>query len=662
FYHQIEKFLVKKANAIIVVNDILKKKWEKYAHNIEIVANYPTKSKKIVNNAESSDFIYIGGLSEQRGILQILKLSTLLKKYKFLLIGTYKNKHFQKYCENYILTNNLHNVKIIGQIAHQQIFSYLKNSKIGLCLLCPKIKRYQQAEPIKIFEYLQAGLPVIANKSIMIDNILTKNKCGITVNYDNLTEIADWCVNLIEDKKLYQSYSEHCKKIIENKYNWQNEAKKLKKLYNKILFKKILFLAYFFPPLGGAGVQRPLKFAKYLPQFFWQPYIVSVKDIEFISYDKTFLKELNGIPIYRTESLDLMRLMYILKRIIKRDNETDSCKIYNNTSEIVKQFCRSIVPIDDKIGWLPFAYIKAKGLIEHNKFSAIYATIGPYHTAITGYLLAKKYRLPLIIDYRDLWTQHPYLSFITTLHKNIAEQWERKVINFAKNIIVVSPDMKRQLITKYGMSLDKKVSIISNGWDKEDFDKVKITKQSEKIIITYTGGFYGWQTPKYFIKAILELKEEHCIPSNIKIQFIGNYFQNTKRILNHRRLTDIIEIIPQVSHQECINYLMNSNILLLFIGKQDGNGVLTGKLFEYLAADKPILAMIPPDGDAAKILIDYGNNYITEMNNIKRIKILFCQLIKDVKNNKKFIFNMDIRNRFERKNETEELVKILEHN
>ncbi len=419
-------------------------------------------------------------------------------------------------------------------------------------------------------------------------------------------------------------------------------------------------LAYFFPPLGGAGVQRPQKFAKYLPQFSWHPYIVTVKNVEFISYDKTSLDELKEIPIYRTGSFDPMRLIYRLRQVMNRGEITKPSRIYSETSERIKQFFRSIIPIDDKIGWLPFAYLKAKKLLNHNKFQAIYATIGPYHTAITGYKLSRKYKLPLIIDYRDLWTQHPYLIFLTRWHREISEKWERKILFFATHIIVVSPEIKRKLVNKYGRSLNIKITVIPNGWDREDFTKVNIGNQRKKIVITYTGGFYGWQTPEYFIYALLELRRENTLPLNIRIQFIGNYFRNIRKILSNKKLADIIEIVPQVSHQKCIKYLMNSDLLLLFIGEQDGKGVLTGKLFEYMATGKPILAMIPTYGDAANILRDYGNHYITEIDDIKKIKKLFCQLIKEIQNNKEFAFNTDVRDRYERRNETKQLVEILD--
>lgn len=414
--------------------------------------------------------------------------------------------------------------------------------------------------------------------------------------------------------------------------------------------RKLLLIAYFYPPLGGPGVQRPAKLVKYLEQFDVFTDVITVKDIVFHSTDNKLLKEDKAHKIIRTSSFDLMS---ILKKISKpKTNKA----VYFNTPEKYKKIIRNVFPIDDKIGWLPFVMKAGKKLFRKNRYDAVMATMGPYTSGIAAYKLAKKNKLPLIIDYRDHWTLNPYITFVTKLHKRYSKKWENKILRFASVITVVSKTMKKDLIREFGEVLKNKIKVIYNGWDADDFSNFVIWK-NEKLVIKYIGNFYGYRTPKYLLKALELLQSRGQITDDILIEFTGNYYSEIIDYIVNSKVAHMIKINSQIEHKDAIKSLMNCDALLLFIASHKGKGVLTGKLFEYLRSGKEILAMVPPEGEAAEILRHNKHDLICEMEDVEMIAKNFLKLIKILnKKSKKRKINFE----FSRENQTQEFLNYTE--
>jgi len=422
--------------------------------------------------------------------------------------------------------------------------------------------------------------------------------------------------------------------------------------------KNVLVISYFFPPLGGPGVQRVQKFVKYLPEFGWNPLILTVKNVEYIAYDESLLKEIENTEIFRSESLDPMRILYLLESF--RPKKTQ--RIYHKIAENKKRFWRDIFPVDSKIGWLPFALGKGKHIFRTYKIDAIYTTVGPYSDAVLGYLLAKKFGVPLVVDYRDLWKGKPDISYFSRLHKKFSENLEKKILQFAAKI-VMNTQFSRQKITKLFPQIKKgKFTVIYNGWDKDDFPANFRKKKNKNIIFTYTGGFYGERTPKFLVQAINELISENKLSPNLEFRFIGNYFAEIKDILQKVRKPEIIKILPQVSHRESIEKLLESDFLLLFIAKKNSEIVIPAKVFEYLEARRPILAMIPSCGEAAKIISENNAGLISEIDDIHAIKKNILKLSEFKKSDEADLYHLTTNDyeKYERKFLTGKLAEILD--
>ena len=414
--------------------------------------------------------------------------------------------------------------------------------------------------------------------------------------------------------------------------------------------KRLLLIAYFYPPLGGPGVQRPAKLVKYLDKFGVSTDVITVKDIVFHSTDNKLLKEDKAHQIIRTSSFDLMS---ILKKITKpKTNKA----VYFKTPEKYKKIIRNVFPIDDKIGWLPFVLKAGEKLFKKNNYDAVMATMGPYTSGIAAYKLAKKHKLPLIIDYRDHWTLNPYITFFSKLHKMHSRKWEKKILQFALVITVVSKTMRDDLTAEFGSELRSKIKVVYNGWDADDFSNFVIWK-NEKLSIKYIGNFYGHRSLKYLIEALELLLSRGQLSDALLFEFTGNYYAETVDYIVNSKVAHLIKTNTQIEHKEAIKSLMNCDALLLFIASHKGKGVLTGKLFEYLRSGKDILAMVPPEGEAAEILRQNKHNLICEMEDVEKIAENFLKLIKVI--NKK---NKEHKNNFEysRENQTQEFLNFVE--
>jgi len=394
--------------------------------------------------------------------------------------------------------------------------------------------------------------------------------------------------------------------------------------------KRILFISYFYPPLGGPGVQRPIKTIKYLSAKGWKIDVLTVKDIQFHSYDYKLLEESKAENIYRTFSYDVMSLYKLLKNLKSRFNKTDikktktakdnKDKIYFKTPEAIKMLVRGIFPIDDKIGWLPCAYSKAINLCRQKEYNAIIATMGPYTSGIIALKIHEKLKIPFFIDYRDHWTLNAYPQYSFRFLKKHAEHFERILLNKAYGISVVGSFMKDKLCDFFGKELNDKIEVIYNGYDEDDFSEYdRLSKANTKFVFRYIGNFYGYRNVSYFVKALKFMVKTNQLPDNVIFEFVGNYYVETLDDLNNQELKDFIKISPQVEHKTAVELIHSADVLLLFIPDINSDDVIPGKIFEYLRAKKPILAMIPENGEPAKILKEAGHTYFSTMENIDSI-------------------------------------------
>jgi glycosyltransferase involved in cell wall biosynthesis len=370
--------------------------------------------------------------------------------------------------------------------------------------------------------------------------------------------------------------------------------------------KRVLIITYYWPPAGGGGVQRWVKFAKYLNGFGWQPVIFTVENGNYPIIDLNLQNELPDTieviksPIFEPYSW-YNRLMGK-----KKDDKIDA----NFLSEGKKMGWKDRLAVwirgnvfipDARAFWIKPSVKLLKQYLRDHPVDAIIST-GPPHTChLIAYGVKEDFNLPWIVDYRDPWTQIDYFNDLglTQWARKRHEQLEKKVLDRCNVIVTVGKTMAEDLET---ISRNKKV-VITNGFDETDRAKAQTVLDND-FSITYIGTMNESRNPVVLWQALAQLKaENHPLIQKVKVKLVGKPEPLVKHSIEQYNISELVEFHGYVTHQEAIRYQNASRVLLLVINRTSNNkSILTGKIFEYLASGRPILCLGPKDGDAADIL------------------------------------------------------------
>ncbi|MBN1348408.1 glycosyltransferase family 4 protein [candidate division KSB1 bacterium] len=407
---------------------------------------------------------------------------------------------------------------------------------------------------------------------------------------------------------------------------------------NTSSFKKVLIVTYYFPPSGGAGVQRVLKFVKYLPEFGWQPVILAPLNADYPAYDETLTREIpNTIKIFRSKILEPYKFYRKLTgkeaceamdiATLSRDG-----KQHRKATERISEFIRSNFFIPDaRIGWYPFAVRAGQQAIRDEQIDVVLSSAPPYTCHLIGKALKKSSKLPWICDFRDSWVGWLSAAQRRGLAYKIECRMEHSVLSQADRILTVSPGVQDDLLSRNQDLRDNRWIHLPNGYDSEDFSGLEPIPQKspEKLTITYSGSLYGNRNPDGLLKALKDLIEaDPSWRQVLQLIFVGRVGKPIQEQLNHEKFTGMIKLIPYVTHSESIRYLLASDLLLLIIDDAPANkGILTGKLYEYLGARKPILALAP-EGNAVDLIRELNAGFIAPPKDAARIKDTLIQIRK----------------------------------
>jgi glycosyltransferase involved in cell wall biosynthesis len=349
--------------------------------------------------------------------------------------------------------------------------------------------------------------------------------------------------------------------------------------------KQVLVISYYFPPMGLSGVQRTLKFVKYLPYFGWDPVVVTTNSAAYYAYDDTLLDDLhNEIKIYRTDE-DVAKY---LKSNPDEKNLKYPSKFRQKINRIVSQ---AIFQPDSRILWKKHAIKACEKAIEENNIQAIFATAPPFTDFLVAKEISDKYDIPYMIDYRDLWIDNAFYVYVTPFHKNYSSKLEAQVLNNSSKIIVITRHMKEMLIQRYSHISHDDIKIIPHGFDPEDFDGLDNYKRNnDKFTITHSGLFPDDLTPQYFLEAVAEFIKQNNAENKISLKFIGIMRDEHIELIEKYNLTENTELYGYISHREAIQKLIESDILWFMI---TNNIATPSRMFEYIGSRKPFIACVP---------------------------------------------------------------------
>ncbi len=379
---------------------------------------------------------------------------------------------------------------------------------------------------------------------------------------------------------------------------------------------RILYISYFYPPLGGPAALRSLKTVKYLAQSGIECDVITVRDIEYLYRDPSLQSEDAAAKTIRTVSLDPMALLK------KSRNAGDSglSSIYLHTPEKLKLRIRQLHPVDNKIGWLP-ALIKAgRQAVKARGYDLIYISLGPFSSGIGAWILSRESKIPLAVDLRDYWTLlGDYDLQGGALNRGLSRTWEQRIYRHASLIVTATEGIGTDVANAFGPGLEDKLLTVFNGWDETDFAGLPPAEPSADFSLSYFGNIYARRELRHFYQALKRLRDENSLPPGTRVRLYGNFFRETLDEIEHSGIKDIIDIVPQLSHREALAAMLNSDALILVINSSSPRGTLTSKVFEYLRAQKPILAMVPRHNEAAALLRSCGHDLICAMESADSI-------------------------------------------
>ena len=419
---------------------------------------------------------------------------------------------------------------------------------------------------------------------------------------------------------------------------------------------KVLIITYYWPPGSGAGVQRWLKFSKYLPLFGWDPVILTV-DPQYATYpavDNSMEAEISSdLKIFKTRATDYFRIYD------KDKKKIPSAGFATNDDSGIKgkilRFIRGNLFIPDpRKGWNKHAFKKACEIIINEGIKYMITTSPPHSAQLVGLKLKKIFPdIKWIADLRDPWTDIYYYNqfYPTVISRMVDRRFEIQVLRSADRIITVGKSLKDLFIKKLPV-LKNKIDVITNGFDEDDFRELN-TAHPHKFTISYIGTLSDAYPIEGFLDALCGFREKGF---DFNLKFIGTVSPKQKELILSKLEQSSVDFIAYVDHSIAITYMVNTNVLLLIIPDHQSNkSIITGKLFEYIASGKPILCLGPTDGDAADIIKETGNGKSFNYNDFTGIESLLTAIINNPGTYKNFNSST-----FSRKNLTSQLVKILQ--
>lgn len=368
--------------------------------------------------------------------------------------------------------------------------------------------------------------------------------------------------------------------------------------------KKVLFITYYWPPAGGAPINRILKFYQYLPEFNWEPVILTTESGDFPFKDESLLKEVRpDTKIYRSSGLSLHKIFSFISPKSRKNfvpyGFTDASKssFMDKLSRWVKY---NFIP-DSRFPWYFSTVSKAVKIIREEKIDLIFSSSPPQTNHLIARKAAKKTGLPWVADFRDPWTDVFWLLNNSIRWKcihNIDKRIEKKTISKMDAICTVGPSLVQILQRK----TDKKIHLISNGYDEKYFEKTEYIP-NQKFRITYAGSLSKEQNPQCFFDAMELLKDNSDFYENAELFFLGNFPAYLNDIVNASSYKSRTVFAPYTFYSDSLVCIAAAELLLLIVPKTDDNKcIITSKLFDYMGARRPVLAFGPVDCDAAEIV------------------------------------------------------------
>lgn len=430
--------------------------------------------------------------------------------------------------------------------------------------------------------------------------------------------------------------------------------------------KRVLIITYYWPPSGGSGVQRWLKMSKYLPENGWQPVIYTAKDAEYPvedpSLEQDVAPEAEVIRRPIVEPYSFYKQFLGMKRGEKvKAGFINEGEKKNGWKENLSVWLRGNLFIPDaRCWWVKPSVRFLKRYLKGHPVDAMISTGPPHSMHLIAKALHKKFNIPWVADFRDPWTDIDFYKDLklTRCADKKHHRLEYQVLTEATKVVTVGWDCAKGL-ESHGA---KDVEVITNGYD--DFGKICLNRdenpylrdhQSLPFTMSHIGIIGENRNPEILWQAISELADK-----DLKIRLIGQVDNSVIESIKRNNIEKLVEIVPYIPHNQVIEEQANSDVLLLFVNNTpNAKGILTGKIFEYMASGRPILCIGPEDGDLARILSETQTGITVDFNDKEKMKSIILEFLAKYQENQLITRRNETVGKYSRRNLTKEFVKIL---
>lgn len=378
---------------------------------------------------------------------------------------------------------------------------------------------------------------------------------------------------------------------------------------------RLLLVAYAFPPVGGITVMRALSLAKYLPALGFDVHVLSALNAAAPLRDPGLLAHVpSSVTLHRTFTPELpfhfrKRLWSFVSRAKPGPSPEGASPAQSHQESFLAGLARRFFSPDPQVVWVPFAIRAARRIIRRHRIQAVLVTAPPFSVFLIGNALKRSCPgIRLISDFRDEWLRF-YLTDFDFLRSEAtrrrAERIERETVSLSDLVVAVTESSLREIRSRYPDQPDSKFALVHNGYDPDALrplfqqPSAPVARTTDKVVITHLGTAYRTASPSYFLDAFRSLPDE--IRSRVEIRFIGRISETEERLLSaHGPNIRILGFLPQ---QQALARLAETDYLLLTMTNEFS---LPGKLFEYLASGKPIIALSPENGEVARLIAETG--------------------------------------------------------